>query len=220
MHADKSRRLVGGRNKTRVRHAERGKDMRAEIGIERLSGDGFDCAPDPVDVDAIFPAFARIENQRQLQRSELASHEGGHAGCGDIADQLRVPDLVAEAGCVGQQMAQRDRAFGRAQSWRARGVEALQDLRRGQFREHVADRLVELELALLDELHRRDRGHRLGHRRDAEHAVAGHCGAVDNVAQSKRALVQDSGIGSRQCDDTRHLFGFGGSAQGCIDAGG
>src|SRR5271167_1937962 len=84
MHADKARGLVGGRNKTRVRHPERGKDVRAEIGIERLSGDGFDCAPDPVDVDAIFPVFAGIENQRQPQRSELASHYGGHAGYGDI----------------------------------------------------------------------------------------------------------------------------------------
>ena len=219
MHADKPRRLVGGRNKTRVRHAERGKDMRAEVGIERLSGGSFDGAPDPVDVDAILPALARIENQRQVQCRELAREDGGNARDLDIADQVRVPDLVTKAGCMGQQMTQRDRAFGRAQSRRARGVEALQDLRRGQFGEHFADRLVKLELALLDELQRRDRGHRLGHRRDAEDAVAGHCRTVDNVAQPKRALVQDSGVGRRQCNDTRHLFGFGGSAQGCIDAG-
>ncbi len=98
-------------------------------------------------------------------------------------------------------------------------LEALQDLGCGQVRKDFADRLVELELALLDELHRRDRGHSFRHRRDTEHAIAGHRRAVDKVAPAKRALVQDSGVGRCQCDDTWHLFGLGGSAQDCIDAG-
>ncbi len=51
-------------------------------------------------------------------------------------------------------------------------VKALQHLGRGEIGQQLADRLVERQLALLDQLHRRRRiviG--LGHRGDPEHAV-------------------------------------------------
>jgi hypothetical protein len=44
----------------------------------------------------------------------------------------------------------------------------------GQLREQPVDRLVESELAFLDEHHDRSRGHRLGHRGNSEDCVAAH----------------------------------------------
>src|SRR6516162_2405615 len=75
-------------------------------------------------------------------------------------------------------MPQSDRPFRRPQPRRSRIVEPFEDLRCREFRQDVADRLVELQFALLDELHRRDRGHRLGHRSNAKDRVgraAQHC---------------------------------------------
>jgi hypothetical protein len=52
---------------------------------------------------------------------------------------------------VGEQHAQRDRPLGRTQLRFALVVEAFQDLRSCKLGKEFADRLVELELALLDE---------------------------------------------------------------------
>jgi hypothetical protein len=51
-------------------------------------------------------------------------------------------------------------------------VEALHDPAIGKFRKQPIDRLVQPELALLCQDHRRRGGDRLGHRGDAEYRVA------------------------------------------------
>ena len=67
MHAHKARQLLGGRKEAGIRHAERGKDVLTEISIEAMSADRFDDPADPIDIDAIFPAVTRIEEQGQPQ---------------------------------------------------------------------------------------------------------------------------------------------------------
>ncbi len=106
-----------------------------------------------------------------------------------IAQQLGVPDVVAEAGGVGQQVAQGHRAARRAQPRLAGRVEPLQHLGRGEFLDDLARRLVEREAAVLDELHRRRGGDRLGHRGDAEHRPHVHRRLLGEAAPSERALV-------------------------------
>jgi hypothetical protein len=164
--------------KAGVGHAERREDVLAEVGLERLAADLLDRLAGPVDVDAVLPALAGVEHQRRPQRVVPDGDDAGDAGLPHVAADVGVPDVVAEAGGVGQQVAQRDRPRRGAEPRGARGVEALQDLRRPQLGQHVGDRLVELQPALLDELHGRGRGHRLGHRRDPEHRVEGHGRAV------------------------------------------
>ena len=114
--------------------------MVAEIGVERLAADRLHDAADPVDVDAVFPALARIEHQRHAYRRELARGGRRHAGRLDVADHVGVPDLVAEAGRVGEQVTQRDRPLGRTQLRRAGRVESFQHLRRAERRVDIGRR--------------------------------------------------------------------------------
>jgi hypothetical protein len=72
---------------------------------------------------------------------------------------------------VGQQVAQGDRPPGGSEARLARRVEALQHLGRAERGVDVGHRCLEGELALLDQLHRRDRGDRLGHGSDLENRV-------------------------------------------------
>ena len=116
-------------------------------------------------------------------------------------------------------MAQGDRPPGRAQPRFAGRIEPGQHLRRGQLRQHPADRLVELDQARFDQLHRRERGHRLGHRGDAKDRVRGHGTALGEIALPERALVENPVRGRRQGHDPRHLAGLGGMAQQRVDFG-
>ena len=217
MHADETRLLSRRNHVIGVGHTERSKYMLAKIHLQRLSADGFDRAAGPVEVDAVFPAVARVEHQRQPQGCELARARRRGAADFDIADEICVPGLIAEAGGVGQQMPQRDRPLGRPQPRRAGIVEPLQYLGRRQFRKHIPDRLIQLQPALLDELHSRHRGHRLGHRREPEDAVGRHVGPVHEVPRAERAFVEDPLVGRRHRDDPRHLSGLRGLAQDRVD---
>ena len=193
--------------------------MVPEIFVERLAARGFDGAADPVGVDPVLPLVARIKQQRQPQRSELAGAGRGRMGGGDVADQLAVQHLVAKARGMGQQVAQGDRAGRRPQPRLSRRVEPLQHVGSRQLRQDTADRLVERELALLDQLHRRDRGHRLGHRGDAKDRVLGHRRAGGKVAPPERALVNDAAVGRRQGYDAGHVAGLDGAPQHRVDIG-
>ena len=93
---------------------------------------------------------------------------------------------------MGQQLAQRDRPLGRAQFRLPLIIKSLKDLGRRQLGKHLADRLVKLELALLDQLHCRRCGESLGHRRDPEHRVRGHIGALGEIALAERTFVDDA----------------------------
>ena len=191
--------------------------MLAKVDLERLTADRFDRAAGPVEIDAVFPAVARVEHQRQPQRRELARARRRRAADFDIADQVGVPGLVAEAGRMGQQMPQRDRPLGRPQARGAGIVEPLQYLGCRQFGKHISDRLIQLQPALLDELHRRDRGHRLGHRGEPEDRVGRHLGTVGEIARAERAFVEGPLVGRRHRDDAGHLFSLRGPAQDRVD---
>ena len=77
----------------------------------------------------------------------------GHAGLLQILHHVAVPHIVGEAGGMGHEMAQRDRILRRPQFRLALGIEAFQHLRGGEIGQQLADRRVERELALLDQLH-------------------------------------------------------------------
>ena len=81
------------RIETGVAHAQRREDMLAHIGFQVLAADRLDHAAGPVDVDAVFPALARFERQRRVQRFQLAGARRRQAG------RLDVARLVARSTC-------------------------------------------------------------------------------------------------------------------------
>ena len=112
-------------------------------------------------------------------------------------------DVVAEPRGVGQQVADRDRP--RRGAALDRGLVQLHAhvLERGQ---DVADRLVELEFAVLDQDHRRHRGDRLGHRIDSPQAVGAGGGSVGVGRDLARGDEHGRAIAdAERADDARHL---------------
>src|SRR5207244_13279276 len=83
----------------------------------------------------------------------------------------------------------------------------------------LADRCVERELALLDQLHRAGRRDRLGHRGDPEHAVDRHGVVFGQVASAVRALIDYLLAVGGHCDYARNLLGVAFLPQELIDLG-
>ena len=83
----------------------------------------------------------------------------------------------------------------------------------------LADRLVELQLALLDELHGRGRGHGLGHRGDPEDRVERHGRALRRCCACRTRPRRGSLVGRRQRHDAGHLAGLGRVAEHLVDRG-
>ena len=71
--------------------------------LEALAAEALDGLADPVDVDAVLPALARVEHQRQAQRDRLALDDARDAGVLLVAEHVRVPDVVGEARGMRQQ---------------------------------------------------------------------------------------------------------------------
>src|SRR6185437_9325296 len=107
VHADQPRALIGPQPEARIRHAERAEDMVAEIALEILPARALDRLADPVDVDAVVPFGAGIEGERRRQRPILAADDAGNALQLLVADEIGVPDVVAEAGGMGDEVAER-----------------------------------------------------------------------------------------------------------------
>jgi len=145
-------------------------------------------------------------NAGRLQRRVLAADDPRKVSEFHIFGGIGIPEVVCEPSGVGQQVTQRYRALGRPQFRFALVIESFQYLRRRQVGQYFADRLVKLELALLHELHRRSSGQSLGHRRDPEHRVHRHIGALSEIALAERALVNDAIVVCRYRDDARNLL--------------
>jgi hypothetical protein len=110
---------------------------------------------------------------------------------------------------MGQQVAKRDVAPGRAQLRLTRGVEPFQHLGGGKLRQHVADRPLELQFAALDELHGSRRGDRLRHGGDPEHRVGRHGSARRQRALAESALIDGTFPGGRHRDYAGDFSGIG-----------
>jgi len=118
---------------------------------------------------------------------------------------------------MGHQLAQCDRTLRGPQSGLALGIEPLQHLWCGKIGQQLANRRFKGELALFDELHRRCRRDRFGHRGDPEHAIGRHVVWLGQVAFAERALIDHLGAAGGYGDDAGNFHGIAFLAQYLID---
>ena len=97
------------------------------------------------------------------------------------------------------------------------GIEGVEHRQLRHFWKMLLDRIIERELALLDELHERRRGDRLGHRCDPEQCIGGQGAAGRDIGHSEGALIDDALAIGDERDDARHLLTLDGLAQLLID---
>ena len=136
---------------------------------------------------------------------------------GLVAGDVRAPDLVAEAGGMGQKVAERDRPLGRPQAWLPGRVEALQHPGLVEVGDHLDGRAIEIELAPLDELHGGGRRDGLGHGRDPDDGVCRHRSRLPQRPLPERALVDEPRVGGDRRHDPRHRSGLHGLAEHFVE---
>ena len=203
---------------TCVGHGQWVEQVLAHVGAQFLAAGDLDQAPGVVDVDAVVPARAGIEQEWRPESRVLAGEDSGRARDHLIAADLGVPDVVAEASGMCEQMAQCDRRFRRAQLGFAAGIEALQNLHLGKFRHPFAGGRFEIELALLDQLHGGGARDGLGHRGDPDDGIERHGLRLAERAHAMGTLVEDGAIApGRHGDHARHVAQLTGLAEQGID---
>src|SRR5690242_5733617 len=132
-----------------VVHAERAGDMITEIAVEVLPARDLDHLPDIVEAAAIGPSCAWLEHQRLARQVRIVTRDL------QIADEVRIPQQIAEARRVRQKLAQRDGLLREAQ---LRGIvcaEADEHFGGGERRIDIGGRLVQPKPALLYKLQSR-----------------------------------------------------------------
>src|SRR6267142_514918 len=166
--------LLGPDQKPRILHTERREDVLAEVDLKRLVRHRLNQLADPIHADAVLPPLARLELERSPEGGVLAGRDVGHTRHLLVAGQSLAPDRVGVAGGMRQQMAHPDRTPGRPHSRRSILGKALEDLRRGQFGQVFCRVVVQVQAALLNQLHAGRRSEGLGHRQQPEHGVERH----------------------------------------------
>ncbi|MFK4624223.1 hypothetical protein ABIF50_007529 [Bradyrhizobium diazoefficiens] len=137
--------------------------------------------PQDVGGMAILPQRARLVVQRQFRDAlgELGEVEIAGIDVGvaiGLADQAVAIEAIGDAGGMAHQIEHRDRPRGRHQLKRLGAVVGLlldADFHIGEGRDVFRDRIVELDLAVLDQSHRDDGRDRLAHREQAENRLVG-----------------------------------------------
>ena len=169
-----------------VLHPERRKDPLLHHLAEALAADALDDLAAPVNVAAIFPFVAGIEQQRRHQGCLRA---GDHARLTALlreAEVTGVEEVVAEAGRMQHQHAGGDVALRRPQLRLAVGVKSVEHFELADVGDVGFGRGVQVELAFLDALHDRRAGDRFRGREDGEDRVGRHCLSAKNDARRRR----------------------------------
>ena len=203
--------LLGRHPEIGVVHAERAKDAFTEEFVERLAGNDFHERAEHVDGVAVTPLRARREGKRQL--ADLAGHVlqrvlrvADLAVAVDLVGLVLEQEAVGEAGRVGDEIKHRHLAVWFAQLRRRRRA-AIPHHRVLVFGNVAADRMVEPDLALLEQHHDGERRDRLGHRIDAEDRLGTDGFLAAHLGRAGIALVRDLPAARDQQAHAGHLAG-------------
>jgi hypothetical protein len=202
-----------GDMKRGVLHAERIEQPLLEHLQQRLAFHHLDHAAKHVGRMAILPDRARLLRERQ--RGDLFG-EGLVAQTSRLEVRLRVPGVdkalagvpVGDARGVPQQVLDDDRSAQRREIEHGLAVAAgffHADFRERETRDVPGDRLVQRELALIDQHHRHERGDRLGHRIDSKQRVRRHRRLGRDIAHAEGFEIGRLTAALHQHDRARHL---------------
>src|SRR5215471_21293682 len=100
MHAHEPRTALRRQFESCVPHADWCEQPFCEILSEPLSADALDRLADPIDIDAVIPSVAGIEDQRQGKCAVLAGDDVRRTSLFDVASDIGIPDPVDEPGGV------------------------------------------------------------------------------------------------------------------------
>jgi hypothetical protein len=192
----------------RVAHLERSEEPLAHEVAEALARRRFDDAPEHVGGEAVFPGRAGLMDQRNPREAldllgprHVADVELDHAGLEEPGLRQRVLDggvlrelAVGKAGGVAQEILDGHGPL------RGHVAAAGRDLHVLECREPSRDRIRKLERAVLDQDHRGDRDHRLGHRVDPEDRVEPHGVGAPGIAGAQRARADELALAGDQHD--------------------
>jgi hypothetical protein len=190
-----------------VLHAQRLEDPLLHDFAKPLAAYPLDHLAGPVDVGAVFPLFAGIEQQRRPNRSMRGRNDARLSVVLSKLIVVRIEEVIAKARGVKQQHPRGYLALRRAKLRLSGLIEAVEDLDLADLRGVGLRRRVEVQLAVFHQLQARRAGDRLGGREDGEDAVGGHRGAGAGLAHAECALI-DVRVAVR-CDrhDARHAGG-------------
>ena len=170
--------LVLGHLEPGVDHPERFQDVLGEEAVEALSREDFHQVAEHVGGDAVVPALSGMvdqgnpgESRDHLRERSVGGEEIGAPFAIEARDGMIVVEPVGEPGAVGEQLVDGD-GTPRGLAFHLLALARNVDPQIAEGRDVPADGIFEPEASLLVEHHRRDRGHRLGHRVEA-HEVAG-----------------------------------------------
>ena len=204
-------------------HLERIEQPRLHEPLEAHAAGDLDHPAHHVEPDRIAPLGAGVRDQRQRRDAvgeflERLRPDGPHLLFHRRADRQRQDaeplifleqrplgdDRVAEPGGVRQQVADRDRPRRRARG--ERGVGAGRHLHVLERRDIFADRIVEVQLAVLDQHHRGHAGDRLGHGVDTPQRVGPRRRSIRVVTDLARGGEERRTVAdAERPDDPRHL---------------
>ena len=213
MNLGQTRAHFGADPEARTVHAQRREQVLAQVRSKAHAARRLEHLPGPVDADAVFPARARIEGQRNLQRDvapRARARQVLHLG---VASDVRVPDVVDETRGVREQVPERHRRPGRTQARLAFIVPAVEHLHFAEVGDHFAGGRVEIEPALLDELHHPRADQRLGHRSDPAHRVQVHRRPLAEHPLAEGGFVERALARGGGGDHARHIARGDGVAQ-------
>ena len=203
-------RIRGQDGEARGGHAQRFEDVQLEELVEGHARDLLHQIGLHVDGVRVQPARARLVRQRHLREllRELGQRVGVRARIDlpeDVADR-RLVILADETRGMAQHVANGDLALQRLVLRLAGIVESRVHLLVGELGRVQLERLVELELAALVELHQRHAGDRLGHGEDLHDGVARHRLVVLAIGEAEGAEVHFAVRPGRPGAETPTIF--------------
>src|SRR5215208_1376641 len=170
-------------------HAEWLEDAFGEHLAEPPASYLFDYLADPIDVLTVLPALARIEQAYRAQRCHGTRDNARDVHFLAVAQEILVEEVIAEARGMQHKLTHRDVGVGGALLRFAVRVETFEYLDICNLRHVLLCRVVEGDLALLDELHHHHTRHGLRTREDGEHGVCSHLLVLAKLALTGSAFV-------------------------------
>ena len=183
--------------------------------VERLTRGDLDDTCEHVDADAIVPDFAGLMGERNLRdaRHEVLQRGVAREELPIKREPRRSSGIgIDEARGMAQQVLDDHRTLlrlERAPPLAARRICRLDgDHRVLELGKILGDRSRKIELALLDQHHGGDAGHRLAHRGDPEDRIALQRAGLCQVAEAGGAQIGDLAVAGNRCNRAREGAGI------------